>query len=44
MQKLNIVCYKLHSARKLLIYNDLNLCVFFDHFSQSLAAQGFGDA
>jgi hypothetical protein len=35
--------YKLHSARKLLIYKELKLCFFFVHFNQSLAAQGFGE-
>jgi hypothetical protein len=36
--------YKLHSARKLLIYKELKLCFFCGHSSQSLDFQGFGRA
>jgi hypothetical protein len=44
MQKPCSARYKLDSACKSLIYKDLKLCFFSGHFSQSLAAQGFGGA
>jgi hypothetical protein len=36
--------YKLDSGCKLLIYKDLKVCFFSGQFSQSLVAQGFGEA
>jgi len=44
MRKINKARYKLNSACKLLIYKDIKFCFFSGHFSQSLAAQGFGGA
>jgi hypothetical protein len=44
LPKRNVLRYKLHSARKLLIYNDLKLCHFSGHSRLSLADQGFGAA